>query len=191
MSKNITKLIDHLKSRGMDPFRYAMSIDGAENVVSFYLFNLSHQIIGYQQYRPDSDGKKVNDPKLGRYYTYLPRGTDGFFGLEQLNSDDRNIFIVEGVFKAATLHRLGYNSIAVLTSSPKRLKPWFKIMRQTWNLIAIGDNDPAGKLLINTVKNGFQSPQDIDEMTDEEVHEMIRENMAVYASGEATPLSTE
>lgn len=166
-------LLDHLKSRGMDPSRYAMSLDEENNIAIFYLFNLSHQIVGYQQYRPDRDNKSNNDPKDGRYFTYLPRGVDGFFGLDQINPNDRTIYIVEGVFKAAKLHSLGYNAISALSSSPKRLTPWFKILRQTWNLIAIGDNDPAGKMLVNIVKRGFQSPVDLDEMEDSELLELL------------------
>ena len=67
------------------------------------------------------------------------------------------------------MHRLGFNALAVLTSTPKRLKPWFRILRQTWNLVAIGDNDDAGRKLVNIVGKGFQSPADLDEMTDEEI----------------------
>ena len=111
-----------------------------------------------------------------KYYKYLPREVDGVFGLDLLNSLDRNIYITEGIFKAAKLHNLGYNSIAVLTSSPKRLRPWLYIMKQTWNLIAIGDNDKAGKGLIDMIGKGFQSPIDIDEMINYDVIKMIEEN---------------
>ena len=125
----------HLKSRGMEPERYSLALDPINNIVTFYLFNYTGKITGYQQYRPDRMSKKVNDPKEGRYFTYLPREVDGMFGLEQLDHSKRDIYIVEGVFKAANLHRLGYNSIAVLTSTPKRLKPWFRILRPTWKAI--------------------------------------------------------
>ena len=167
-------LLEHLKSRGMDPSRYPIAYDHDEGIVTFLLFNGTGQLVGYQQYRPSQPSKqKKNDPKSGRYYTYLPKETDGVFGLDVLNHSDRTIYIVEGVFKAAVLHRLGYNSIAVLTSTPKRLKPWFKILRQTWNLVAIGDPDDAGLKLVNTIKNGFQSPLDLDEMTDEDIISLL------------------
>lgn len=170
----MTDLITHLKSRGMDPYRYSMAIDEVNRVVTFYLHNGTGDLVGYQIYRPDSTDKKNNDPKLGRYYTYLPKQVDGVFGLEQLNDDNGIIYIVEGIFKAAVLHRLGYNAIAVLTSSPKRLKPWFKIMRQKWSLVAIGDPDAAGQRLVNIVGKGFTSPKDLDEMTDDEIRELLR-----------------
>lgn len=164
----------------MEPHRYTHFLDEEERVVTFLLHNWNGSIVGYQQYRPDRDSKKNNDPKEGRYFTYLPRGVDGFFGIEQIDPTDRTIYVVEGVFKAAVLHRLGYNSISALSSSPKRLKPWFKIMRQTWDLVAIGDNDSAGKLLVNCVKKGFQSPKDLDEMKDDEVRSIINEALVNY-----------
>lgn len=170
----MTDLKQHLIDRGMDPSLYPIAYDPEEGIITFYLYNGIGHLVGYQQYRPDQPSKqKKNDPKSGRYFTYLPKDTDGVFGWDVLNPKDRTIFIVEGIFKAAVLHRLGYNAIAVLTSSPKRLKPWFKILRQTWNLIAIGDNDDAGKKLVNIVKNGIQSPTDLDEMSDEEIKSLL------------------
>jgi len=47
-------------------------------------------------------------------------------------------------------------------------------LRQTWNLIAIGDNDDAGRKLVNIVGKGFQSPEDLDEMSDEDIHSLLR-----------------
>lgn len=167
------KLIEHLKERGMNPKLYKFSRSYSAATITFFLYNLSGQLVGYQQYRPKVLDKKINNIKLGRYYTYLPREVDGGFGLEQLNPSKRTIYVTEGVFKAAVLHRLGFNAIAVLTATPKRLKPWFRIMRQTWTLIAIGNNDKAGKKLVNTVGNGFQSPLDLDEMTDAAILELL------------------
>jgi len=158
----------------MDPSKYSISYDQVEGIITFMLYNGTGQIVGYQQYRPSEASKqKKNDPKSGRYYTYLPKETDGVFGLDVLNPADRTIYVVEGIFKAAVLHRLGYNAFAVLTSTPKRLRPWFKILRQTWNLVAIGDNDDAGRKLVNIVKTGFQSPSDLDEMTDEDIKSLL------------------
>ena len=169
--------LEHLISRGMDPSRYPVFYDPEEGIITFLLFNGMGDLVGYHQYRPDQASKqKKNDPKTGRYFTYLPKDTDGVFGLDVLNHTDRTIYVVEGVFKAAVLHRLGFNAIAVLTSTPKRLKPWFRILRATWNLVAIGDNDDAGKKLVNTVGRGFQSPLDLDEMSDEGLFELLENN---------------
>jgi hypothetical protein len=172
-------IIKHLEGRGIDTRLYSMNIDHDQCVVSFYLYNLSGRLVGYQTYRPNVLDKKVkNDPKSGRYYTYLPKdGTLGVFGLETLNPNDDTIFVTEGVFKAAVLHRLGFNAIATLTSTPKHLKNWFYVMKKRYNLIAIGDNDDAGKKLVNIVGNGFQSYTDLDEMTNSEILTMLNSRL--------------
>lgn len=167
-------LREHLIQRGMNPDLYPICYDEDEKVITFWLHNGVGDIVGYQQYRPSvEEKKKKNDPKSGRYFTYLKQDKDGVFGWDVVNRDDRTIYIVEGVFKAAVLHRLGFNAIAVLTSTPKRLKPWFRILRQTWNLVAIGDNDDAGRKLVNIVGKGLQSPVDLDEMLDEDILELL------------------
>lgn len=170
------RLAEHLRQRGMQPLKYNIVYDAAEGIITFPLYNGAAKQVGYQAYRPDMTDKKINDPKLSRYFTYLPSGVDGVFGLECIDETRRDIYIVEGVFKAGILHRLGYNAIAVLTNHPKRLKPWFKILRARFNLIAIGDNDNAGKKLVTTLGNGFQSPKDLDEMTDQEIVNLLENN---------------
>jgi DNA primase len=166
-------LIDHLKNRGMDPYRYSLVVDDQEKIVTFYLQNGAGKIVGYQQYRPDCDNKKMNNAKESRYFTYLPANTDGVFGVDQLDPTKKQIYIVEGIFKAAILHRLGFNAIAVLGDNPKRLKSWFRILKANYELIAIGDNDSAGAGLIRKIGKGFQSPKDLDEMKDEEILNLI------------------
>ena len=46
-------------------------------------------------------------------------------------------------------------------------------MNATWNLVAIGDPDDAGRKLVNMVKSGFQSPFDLDEMSDEDIKSLL------------------
>ena len=168
-------LREHLESRGMEVDRYHAILDEDEYIVTFFLFNMSRQITGYQRYNPNSSDKKANDPKLGRYYTYTPRGVDAIFGLETLRSRDKPLFVVEGVFKQTTLARLGYDSIAVLTSDPKRMRPLFRIFRATRPVIAIGDADSAGARLVRRVGAGDCSPRDLDEMDDEEIHTFVHQ----------------
>lgn len=151
----------HLKSRGMNTSLY--TIEYGENCATFYLYNPARKLVGYHRYNP-LGSKKTNKPAEAKYYTRLPKETDGLFGLEQ----DRGgtLFIVEGIFKAAALHREGFNAVAVLGATPKRLKSQFKIWRAHRPLIAIGDNDKAGASLVRLVKRGVQSPIDLDEMND-------------------------
>ncbi len=167
------KLVAHLKERGMNPKLYSYSKSYSASCVTFFLYNLTGQIVGYHQYRPLKTEKKVNNSKTGRYFTFLPKKTNGLFGIELLDYSKKNLYIVEGVFKAANLHRLGYNAIAVLTSSPAHHTAFLKVLKQTFNVIAIGDNDGGGKLLVKAVGKGVLSPVDIDEMEDKEIHNFL------------------
>jgi len=175
----------------MNPDLYHVFYDEEECICTFLLFNWIGKLVGYQQYRPNQFNKKQkNDPKTGRYYTYLPGRSyvgesadsrkidvDGFWGAETIDKTKCNVFVVEGIFKAATLHRFGFNAIATLTATPKRLKPLFGILKTNFNLTAIGDPDSAGKQLVNIVGNGFQSPKDLDEMADENILTFLMDNM--------------
>jgi hypothetical protein len=98
----------------------------------------------------------------------------GVFGLEACVFEGP-WFVFEGIFKAAKAHSLGYNAIAVLSNNPKRMKPWFRILRQTRDLIGIGDNDTAGQKLVNCVGAGRCSPIDFDEMSDKDAMILLKE----------------
>lgn len=165
----VENMLAHLVARGMNPALYKIAL--TTETATFFLYNPTGKLVGYHQYRPGAEKHNKEDPKLARYYTYLPRGIDGLFGLEQDNGIGR-LYVVEGIFKASKLHSLGENAIAVLGATPNRLKSQFKI----WNreLFAIGDNDKPGRQLVNLVKRGIQSPVDLDEMTDEEVLNVLQ-----------------
>lgn len=135
------------------------------------LYNPHGKLVGYQVYRPGASKEKRNDPRDGRYYTYLPREVDGFWGLEQ--DVGGPLFVVEGVFKAAKLHNLGLSAVAVLGATPRRLNSWFRAIREARVLLAIGDSDTAGAELVRIVGRGFQSPRDLDEMEDGEVRCLV------------------
>ena len=164
-------MIAHLISRGMNVSLYHFFSD--EDTATFFLYNSSGKLVGYQLYRPAADKGKKNDPKLGRYFTYLPKEVDGLFGLEQ--DFGGPLFVVEGIFKAAKLHSLGISSVAVCGSSPKRLNSWFRAVAEQREVIAVGDNDPAGAEFVRIVGRGGQSPVDLDEMSDEEVKCLVQE----------------
>lgn len=158
-------MLDHLRSRNMEPSLYNLKLTNDSAV--FLLYNFSGQLVGYHNYRPNGDKSAPNDPWEGKYFTRVREGFDAVWGLEQLN-DDPTIFIVEGLFKAAAFHKVGRNALAVFANNPKRLKPWFKILSQTRNLIAIADDDSAGKKLLNLVGCGLQH-QDVDELDSNEL----------------------
>jgi hypothetical protein len=172
-------LYEHLKSRGLDPEDYQVILDEENFVATFLLFNLSGKVTGYQRYNPNSNDKKANDPKLGRYYTYVPRGVDAIFGLET-DTKEGPLFVVEGVFKQAAVRNAGFNCISALGSDPKRLRPWFGIVRETRKLIGVGDNDPGGEKLVRRVGYGTTSPTDLDEMDVSDVKKLCDDLVANY-----------
>lgn len=140
------------------------------SVLTVDLHNLSGQCVGFQQYRPDVLSKKCNDPRDSRYFTYTPKGVNAVWGLETLDRLKPDLYIVEGLFKASTLHMLGYNAVAVLGATPKPMRQWLSLM--PYNLIAIGDNDKAGEKLVGMF-GGFTLDKDLDEYTLEELREIL------------------
>ena len=168
------KLKAHLKERGVNPSLYNLVVNYKTNRITFLLYNLSGQVVGYQQYSPLIKEKKVNHPKKARYFTYLPRMVDGVFGLELLDYNKPMCFVFEGFVEAANAHRLGFNAISPLGSSPKRMKSFFRILRRQFNLVAFGDNDDAGRKLVNLIGKGEQLAIDFDEMPDDEKLRLLK-----------------
>jgi hypothetical protein len=167
-------LYKHLLSRNYDPSRYANQVlDTDENILTVYLTNLSGQFVGFQQYRPEEEAKRLNDPRLSRYFTYSQRGVNACWGLETLDPTEKDLYLVEGIFKASTLHMLGYNALALLTSHPKPMKSWLHTMN--YNFIGIGDNDKAGDGIINVACKGFKLERDVDEYSLEELEEILHD----------------
>lgn len=82
-------LRQHLKKRGM-PAGVAIEYE-EENVATFFLYNLSGKIIGYQRYRPDGLKKNINDPRISKYYTQLAKGAAGVWPCKVFAQSQRNI----------------------------------------------------------------------------------------------------
>jgi hypothetical protein len=78
-------ILEHLKHRYLDIDLHKPMIDEVERLATFYLYNLSGQIVGYQQYRPEGEKKPQNNPKLGKYYTYRKQPTVSVWGVESLH----------------------------------------------------------------------------------------------------------
>jgi hypothetical protein len=135
-------ILQHLKDRGMDTGRYRINHDA--EVACFYLYNLSGQLVGYQQYRPFADKECRNDPKSGRYYTHVERGVLAMWGLESFHYRDDVLCLTEGIFNACQLHRYEIPSLALLANDPKQFRAFLNIIGQTRRLITIADGDRAG-----------------------------------------------
>lgn len=167
-------LVKHLLERNYDPSRYVNQVlDHDESILTVYLTNLTGQIVGYQQYRPLVKDKKVNDPKLSRYFTYSPRQTNACWGVETLDPNKKDLYIVEGIFKASALHMLGHNALALLTANPKPMKSWLHTL--PYRLIGIGDSDKAGRYMQRIAGEGFQSEFDLDEYNLNELNDLLEE----------------
>jgi hypothetical protein len=169
---------DHLRSRGMDSAKTYVVVDEASNVATFLLFNLTGQLVGYQQYRPDADKKVGNDPSLARYFTYV--GSEGkgkklaVWGLETVEWTDDYLFVVEGIFDAVKVHNAGHPCIAVLCNDPRPMKAWFKAMGK--HVIAVLDRDAAGNKLRNIANANVVVPEpykDLGDMPQEEATRFI------------------
>jgi len=160
-------MIEHLQKRGMNTslYRFWCNTESA----TFPIWNIFGQMTGYHRYTPSLTKDE------GRYYTYVSKRTNTLLGLEYKRGSEP-LYIVEGLFKMATLHRLGFNTLAVLGATHKQTKNQFDLWNLTQPVLAIGDNDSAGKKLINIVGRGFQSPKDLDEMSDSAVLDLIYEN---------------
>lgn len=178
MAMTTREIVEHLKERGMsNPYLYNISTDG--EVITFPLYDFSKRYVGYQNYRPFAE-RNHHNVQLARYFTYLPRGVYGYFGLETL-AYSGPLYCVEGVFKAGKLHSLGFAAVSLMgTGVYKSRRGWDNIHRSQLDLlrrpyICIGDNDAAGRAMAGTL-GGFTSPRDLDEMSDNEILELLNEN---------------
>ncbi len=135
----------HLSSRFLDTKIHRTLIDEEENVATFFLYNLSGQLVGYQQYRPLGDKNTFQHPKQGKYYTYRNRNypTVALFGLESYHFTPDILFVVEGVFDATRFTSKGISCVATCCNNPpKDYKNFFTcIPRKT---IVVCDSDSAG-----------------------------------------------
>jgi len=190
------KLASHLRDRGVDPNRTHVIVDEDAGLATFILYNLSGQIVGFQQYNPAGEKLRADTNKLiqranelgvkpsdlMRYFTKIfDEGTTkkiGVWGAETL--DERlYVFVVEGVFDAVKIQNTGEPCIAVLSNNPLPLRPWFRSLGK--KMIGVLDNDAAGSKLANIVDMKMIVPnpyKDLGEMPQDEVHTLIMNFLA-------------
>lgn len=164
----VEQLKRHLCVRGLD-LRLYTGVSFSEGEAIFPLYNFGGKRTGSLYYHPHGE-KNGKNPKDGRYFTYVSAGETAVFGLESLELRGP-IFLTGGMFKAATLHRLGYPALHVSSVSPKVLRQQLGLLRRPF--FAIGDNDAEGAQFVRRW-GGVQSPVDVDEMADEEVVRMVQ-----------------
>jgi hypothetical protein len=177
LQKQKSDLLEHLKSRHLNVELHRPVCDELENVATFFLWNLSGQLVGYQQYRPNGEKKPQNNPKEGKYYTYRKQPTVAVFGVESLHLTPDVVFLTEGVFDAARLTNRGVSALAVLSNNPTAdLANWLYCLNR--KVVAVCDNDSAGRKLAkfgNVVE--YTQDKDLGDSTEEYVTHLLTEHV--------------
>lgn len=144
-------MADHLKDRGIDFSRIQPVVDEETGLATFFLYDLSGRIVGYQTYNPKGS-KSFNQSKADRmlmkYFTWVSgskKGKDkkiGVWGLESYVWDAPYLFASEGIFDAAPFHQFDLPAIALLTNDPTRsTRRWLDSLPQ--KVIILADDDEA------------------------------------------------
>lgn len=136
-------LKQHLVSRHLNLKLHNPVLDEDNNVATFYLWNLSGQMVGYQQYRPDANKEKKNDPRDGRYFTCRKSPTVSVWGVESLHLNTEVVFLTEGVFDAARFTNRGYPAVAALSNDPNGdVMNWLHCLGR--RVVSVCDSGKAG-----------------------------------------------
>jgi hypothetical protein len=139
-------LKQHLITRHLNLELHRPVLDEELNIATFYCWNLSGQLVGYQQYRPEGSKKIFNDKICGKYYTYRKLPTVVVWGVESLYQSDGVVYLTEGIFDACRMTGLGQSALASLCNNPpKDYKNWLRMLNRP--IVAVCDNDVAGMKL--------------------------------------------
>lgn len=167
-------VVEHLRDRHLNLELHRPVVDEVERVATFYLYNLTGSLVGYQQYRPEGEKKTQNNPKQGKYFTYRKQPTLAVWGVESLHLTPNVVFLTEGVFDACRLTSRGYSALAVLSNNPSQdLKNWLGMLNR--KVVAVCDNDDAGRKL---AKFGdccvFTTDKDLGDSSEEFVTALLK-----------------
>jgi len=134
------------------------------------MYNFGKRMTGFNQYRPGAPKKGMdNHPKLGRYYSFVVKNEVAVFGMESWDFT-KPVYLTGGMFKAATLNRLGYTSLHVSNVNPMALLHQLYLTGRPY--FAVGDADEEGAQFVRRF-GGWQSRIDLDELSDSEVIETV------------------
>lgn len=173
----------HLQERHLDLELHRPILDEELNIATFFLYNLSGQIVGYQQYNPLGDKYVFNDKLEGKYYTYRNKNqpTIAIWGLESYYLSSGPIFLTEGIFDACRMTKVGRTALSALTCSPPAdYKNWLQMLARP--IVVVSDNDKAGELLtefgdyIEVVPDG----KDLGEAPDDYVNYLVNKYCAGF-----------
>jgi hypothetical protein len=175
-------LLEHLTKRRLTPELYSsVSVDSINKVVTFPLWNLSGQMVGFQQYRPDAPKTGLEKRSEQRYFTILSKGFGrtsalSCFGVDLLNPQSKVLFLAEGIFDVSPLHQRGANALAVLANNPKPLKEWLRSLG--YYLISLCEGDNAGLKLASLSHESVFLPKGTDpaDQTNEWFDMLVKEH---------------
>jgi hypothetical protein len=175
---NMQTVLENLLSRHCDPVKYRVSYD--DETACFLLYNFLGQIVGYQQYRYTANKEQRNDPEIGRYYTYFTKNDHfkhiSIWGLENLDPNQKYLFLTEGIFDAIRLQNLRLNACATLSNDPMHLTNQLFILGQKYTLVAICDNDESGQKLAKFCHHNFttDSAKDLGDLSNDELNNFVK-----------------
>ncbi len=162
----------HLHSRYLNSTLHTVWLD--EDLATFPIWNLSGQLVGYQQYRPLESKKPQNNPKEGRYFTRLEKGKVGVWGLESWKLSN-TLFVCEGVFDASKVTWLGFSAVAVLSFDVNPdTASWLSTVSKFRPTVALCDAGVPGLKLAKHTTKHFQLVDyaDIGDCPIEYVHDL-------------------
>ena len=169
-------VLENLKSRHFDLAVHTAWVDEDEGVATFPLWNLSGQMVGFQQYRPAANKKRDNHPRDSRYFSWRKDKVVGVWGLESWKFSN-TLFVTEGVFDAARLTSRGFSAVATLSNDvDSSLSRWLWTVRRYRPVVAVCDNDSAGRKLAKCghVAHVMEDGKDMGEASDEYVTNFLR-----------------
>ena len=170
-------VLENLKSRHFDMNVHTVWIDEDEGVATYPLWNLTGQMVGFQQYRPAASKKKDNHPRESRYFSWRKDKVVGVWGLESWNFSN-TLFVTEGVFDAARLTSRGFSAVATLSNDvDPSLARWLWTVRRHRPVVDVCDNDSAGRKLAKCghVAHVMEDGKDMREASDEYVTNFLKD----------------
>ena len=135
-------LVCHLRDRHIDLELHRPIVDTKTWTVSFLMWNLTGQLVGYQQYHPWMTKSRSNDDN-GRYKSVAGYNQPHpVWGMETL-CNSSTIFITEGIFDAARLTEKG---VAALAMMGRIVPPHIRLMLSSLSrpVVIVCDNDGPG-----------------------------------------------
>lgn len=173
-------ITSHLLQRGLDLRNYSsVYVSEEEYSATFLLWNLSGQLVGYQEYRPLGSKKEKKDLSKMKYRTQVGQGFhQPVWGLESILPTTKQIFLVEGIFDAAKLHQAGVSALAIFSSgSSRQLAQFLNLL--PYRLISILDNDDSKKSFSSFSDRTLITPspyKDVGEMPVSEIRTFLSEH---------------